>query len=198
MLPPELEPVLRSESAHMAYFVRVGTNPVARFASCPFRFTMPSDDDVDPDEVYYGNGRLLSVPPVQGVTGTEVVRSEFRFAVTDETMAWVRDGTKLIIGAEIDFAIMYFNHDPVTGYSPAGPVLWMTQLTADVATYQSDPETGQESIVVSGQSGGAGDRSPMADYWTQPEHLARYPGDIFLDHVSRLNALTTEKWPADG
>lgn len=186
--------IAQSEWADMVFFVRVGSNPVARFTTCPFSYVLPDDDDVDPGAKYTGGGRLLGAPNVKSLTGTEVIREPFTFAVTDETLAWILDEDTAIEQARIDYAILYLNRD----MTPAGPVNWLSELTCDVATYVLDAESGSESIVLSAHSGGATLRQLGADFYNDAEHRANNPGDLFLDHLTRMNALVTEKWPADG
>lgn len=194
MLPSEIEAVAKRESADMVWFVRVGATPVLRFTTAPMGYVLPDDDDIDPSGFYRGGGRLLGVPNISSITGTEVQRSQFVFAVTDETLSWILSSGAGIDQALIDCAILYLNAD----MTPAGPVLWLSQLTCDVATYVLDAETGGENVVLSAHSGGATLRQTMADFWNDVEHRQNNPGDLFLDHMTRNNALMTEKWPADG
>lgn len=151
-------------------------------------FETTADDELDPEEIYSGDGSWLSAPAMRTMLNGTADAGQLVFAATPLTRALLLDAGAGIIGARAYMGRVYLGKD----WQPLAPVAWTWALIA-----------GQPSVTCQGTNRTISlnvvsefvDRSRTGTrYWTDAGHRARHPGDDLLSLRKRYNGVYRPKW----
>jgi hypothetical protein len=184
-------------SHQLAIFIRCDLDP-------PLRLWLGVNDipagidsvDPDTDQVYLGGGRLRDIPNLEISINGVADRVEFQIAGIDpETAARIDPDDYDVRGADFHVGITTLDED----YQPMSSIIPLVCGKASYTSEKSDPVSGSEPATVTmGLSVGFGPvtRSRNAAVlWSDAQHQALYPGDLFCKHTARQARGTSVTWP---
>lgn len=145
------------------------------------------------EEEYHGLGAVAGIPALENAINGKSSRAEFSLSGVSAAVANLADAEEADVrGANVNVGVCKFDED----WQIDGDLFFLWDGVADVLSTSMGPdELGNQTYAIRLSVGTAPAGRSRAENatWSDAQHQARRPGDLFFNQVPPPEA--TERWP---
>lgn len=151
-------------------------------------------------EIYYGAGRLMSVPDLDAILNDGASRMDISIeGVSDSAQARIDADPPDVIGRKLHIGMAAFDEDwqptimDILPLQHAIADYW--SMTGTIATGGKDPKPQVRTLTLSASVGQTGRSRPRRATYTDAQQKFRFPSDDFCMNVARYDRGYSVAWP---